>query len=76
MVRTCLYLQQNAGPDTTDAWYFAAVSFDNGQTMWKRLAGTGELYNNSYSGIAASPDGKSIYTGALGGVVGITDTNR
>jgi hypothetical protein len=39
------------------------------------LAGTGELYNNSFSGIAFSPDGKSVYTGVLGGVVGMTDAS-
>ena len=66
---------KNAGPGTTDAWYFAALSFYTGETVWKRLAGTGELYNNSFSGIAFSPDGKSVYTGVLGGVVGMTDAS-
>jgi hypothetical protein len=63
------------GPDRTDPWYFTAVDFETGKTVFQRLAGTGVLYNNNYSGVYLGPDG-AAYVGVLGGLVRITDTGR
>jgi hypothetical protein len=60
------------GPGTTDAWYFTAIDFRTGRTVWKRLAGTGLLYNNHYSGLHLGPDG-TIYVGVGGGIVALRD---
>jgi hypothetical protein len=58
----------------TDPWYFAAVDFHTGATVYKVLAGTGVLYNSSYVSVYLGPDGKTAYVGVLGGLVRIHDT--
>jgi outer membrane protein assembly factor BamB len=63
---------KDPGPGTTDAWYFTAIDFSTGRTVWKRLAGTGLLYNNHYSGLHLGRDG-AIYVGVGGGVVSLRD---
>jgi hypothetical protein len=61
-----------AQTDGTDAWYFTAIDFYNGQTVFKRLAGTGLGFNNNYSPVTIGPDA-SAYVGALGGLVRLWD---
>ena len=55
-----------------DAWYLTAVDFYTGKTVWKRLIGTGVLFNVHYAGLTISPKGV-LYTGVLGGTVGVAD---
>ncbi len=55
----------------TDPWYFTAVDFHTGETVFKVLAGTGILYNSYYSSVYLGPDGKTAYVGVLGGLVRI-----
>ena len=43
-----------------------------GQTIYKRLAGTGLGFNNNYAPVTLGPDG-SAYVGALGGLVLLRD---
>jgi hypothetical protein len=62
---------KDPGPDGTDAWYFTAVDFKTGATVYKRLAGTGVLYNSNYSGLYLGPDGRTAYVGVLAGLVRI-----
>lgn len=57
---------------TPDAWYLTAVNFHTGKTVWRRLMGTGVLFNVHYAGITISPSGV-LYAGVLGGTVGIAD---
>jgi hypothetical protein len=66
--RTDLHLHQ--GPQLADPWYWTALDFRTGRTVYKRLAGTGSLYNNNYAGIVLGPDG-SEYLGVLGGIISI-----
>ena len=61
--------------DGTDAWYFTALDFCTGKTVYKRLAGTGFGYNNNYAPVTLGPDG-SAYVGALGGLVLLRDRPR
>ena len=61
-----------AGPGTTDPWYFTAVDFRTGKVLWKRLSGTGELYDNFYAGTYIGPDG-TLYQGVIGGIVAMRD---
>jgi hypothetical protein len=55
-----------------DAWYLTAVDFHTGKTVWRRLLGTGLLFNVHYAGLTISPTGV-LYSGVLGGTVGIAD---
>jgi hypothetical protein len=55
-------------PDNADGWYFTALSFGTGQTLWKRLGGEGLGHNNNYAPITIGPD-SSMYLGVLGGLV-------
>ena len=61
-----------AGPGTTDRWYFTAVDFRTGKTVWRQLAGTGFLYDNDYAGTYLGPTG-TFYVGVNGGVVAMRD---
>jgi hypothetical protein len=62
-------------PDKADAWYFTALSFRTGRTLWKRLGGEGLGHNNNYAPITIGPD-SSMYLGVLGGLVMIRDRVR
>jgi hypothetical protein len=70
------YSKDPSPPDApfTDPWYFTAIDFRTGQTVFKVLAGTGILYNSNYSAVYLGPDGKTAYVGVLAGLVRIHDT--
>jgi hypothetical protein len=57
---------------TADAWFWTALDFQTGATVWKQLAGTGLNYNNHYAGIVLSKKG-TAYLGAVGGLIAIRD---
>jgi hypothetical protein len=61
------------GPANADPWYFTAIDFETGNTVFKQLAGLGPLYDNDYAGIFLGPNG-TAYVGVLGGVVAMRDT--
>jgi hypothetical protein len=69
---TGLVYTYTKGPGTEDPWYFTALDFRTGRTVYRRLAGTGVGYNNNYAGIALSRNG-SEYLGTLGGIVSTRD---
>ena len=56
----------NSGSD--DPWYFTALDFRTGATVYKRLAGDGLGFNNNYAPVTLGPDG-TAYVGVLGGLV-------
>ena len=58
--------------DGKDAWYFTALDFRSGRTVFKRLAGEGLGFNNNYAPVTLGPDG-TAYVGALGGLVALRD---
>jgi hypothetical protein len=58
--------------DGKDAWYFTALDFRTGRTVYKRLAGEGLGFNNNYAPVTLGPDG-SAYVGVLGGLVALRD---
>ena len=60
------------GRDDADAWYFTAIDFRTGRTVYKFLAGEGLGYNNNYAPVTLGPDG-SAYVGVLGGLVRVAD---
>ena len=59
-------------PGSSDPWYWTAIDFRTGRTVYKQLAGTGVGYNNNYSGIAVSRAGTE-YVGTLGGIIDVRD---
>ena len=56
-----------------DPWYFTAISYRTGKTVFKRLAGEGLGYNNNYAPITLDRKGRA-YVGAIGGLVQLRDT--
>jgi hypothetical protein len=58
---------------TADAFFWTAIDFHTGATVWKRLLGTGGLFNNHYAGVALGPDGKTAYVGVVGGLAAVRD---
>ena len=58
--------------DNADAWYFTALDFRTGATVYKRLAGVGLGYNNNFAPVSLGPDG-TAYVGALGGLTVFRD---
>jgi hypothetical protein len=60
-------------PGMSDPWYWTAIDFRNGHTVYKQLAGTGSIgYNNNYAGVALGRNG-TAYVGVLGGLVSMRD---
>jgi hypothetical protein len=56
----------------TDPWYWTAIDFRTGTTVWKKVAGTGIGFNNNYAGLALGPNG-TAYLGVLGGITSLRD---
>jgi hypothetical protein len=59
-------------PDGDDLWYFTAIRFGTGKTVWKRLTGEGLGYNNNYAPVSLRQGG-AAYVGVLGGLVMVRD---
>ncbi len=72
--RTGLIYTYTRPPDSSGAqgYYWTAVDFRSGKTVWSRFAGAGLLYNNNYAGLALGPNG-SAYLGVIGGIVKLSD---
>jgi len=64
---------KDARSDGIDAWYFTAVDFETGKTVFKILTGTGLGYNNNYAPITIGPEGGTAYVGCLNGLICISD---
>jgi hypothetical protein len=43
--------------DDTDAWYFTVLDFRTGETVYRRLAGTGFGHNNNFAPVTLGPTG-------------------
>ena len=67
-----VYTYTHPAGDQSDPWYFTALDFRTGRTVYKFRAGAGLGYNNNYAPITIGPDG-SAYVGALGGLVLVRD---
>jgi hypothetical protein len=57
-----------------DAWYFTALDFETGKTVYKVLAGTGLNFNSHYAGLYLGADG-TAYVGVIGGLVAVRDSD-
>ncbi len=59
-------------PNGTEGYYWTAVDFFSGKTVWSKYAGSGLNYNNNYAGVALGPDG-TAYLGVIGGLIALRD---
>ena len=59
--------------DGEDPWYFSAISYRTGKTVYRRLAGEGLGFNNNYAPVTLGSGGRA-YVGAVGGLVQLRDT--
>jgi hypothetical protein len=57
---------------TAQPWYWTALDFRTGRTVYQVLAGNGVGYNNNYAGIALGPNGTE-YLGTLAGIIALRD---
>ncbi|MEX0620179.1 MAG: hypothetical protein WD181_01200 [Solirubrobacterales bacterium] len=60
-------------PSGSQGYYWTAINFRTGRTVWTRYAGSGLLFNNNYAGLALGPDGNA-YLGVIGGLIKLRDT--
>ncbi len=64
---------QNEDIDENDvAWYFTAVDFETGETVYRVFTGLGRNWNNSYGPITIGPNG-TAYIGVFNGLVSVSD---
>ncbi|MFO0694049.1 MAG: hypothetical protein U0230_10875 [Polyangiales bacterium] len=66
------YTKLEGAPHDGDAYYFTAIDFETGRTVYRVLTGTGLRYDNHWAEIAIAPDG-TAYVGVLNGVLRIRD---
>ena len=64
---------KDARSDGIDAWYFTALDFETGKTVFKILTGTGMGYNNNYAPITIGPEGGTACVGCRNGLICIRD---
>lgn len=69
-----LYTREyNSGiPSLAVAWYFTAIDFRTGETVFKVHTGNGIKWNNSYGPITIGPDG-TAYVGVFNGIISVKD---
>jgi hypothetical protein len=59
-------------PSGAQGYYWTAIDFRTGHTVWNRFAGAGLLFNNNYAGLALGPDG-TAFLGVIGGILALRD---
>lgn len=62
----------NGIPKSTVAWYFTAIDFRTGKTVFKVHTGNRINWNNSYGPITIGPDG-TAYVGVFNGIISVKD---
>ena len=65
-------VQNSDIPKSAVAWYFTAVDFETGETVYKVFTGCGRNWNNSYGPITIGPNG-SAYVGVFNGLIRVAD---
>jgi hypothetical protein len=67
-----VYTKMPKAPLFSDAFYFTAIDFGTGETIYRRLTGTGMRYDNHFSPVTIGPDG-TAYVGTVNGLMAIRD---
>lgn len=65
---------RNDGGFARGQWWFTAVDFTTGETVWKQYVGTGANFNNNYAAVYLGNHG-SAYVGVTSGIVMIRDSD-
>jgi hypothetical protein len=55
-----------------DVYYWTAIDFRTGETVWQKIAGTGYNFDSWYAATAIGPTG-TIYLSAYGGLIALRD---
>jgi len=67
-----LYTKLPNAPKQADAYYFTALDFKTGRTVYQVLTGTGVRYDNNWAAISIAPDG-TAFVGVLNGLIRVRD---
>jgi hypothetical protein len=59
-------------PSGSEGYYWTAIDYHTGATVWQRYAGSGLPYNNNYAGLAIGPN-RTAYLGTTGGIIALRD---
>jgi outer membrane protein assembly factor BamB len=71
--KTGLIYTYTRPPDpAAQGYYWTAIDWHTGETVWSRYAGSGLTFNNNYAGIALGADG-TAYLGVIGGLIALRD---
>ncbi len=68
-----LYTYFRDDQDDITQWYFTAIDFETGDTVYKLRVGAGQGYNNSAGALFLHPDGGIAYTTTIFGMAMIRD---
>ena len=52
-----IYTYARPPDDAAQGYYWTAIDWSNGKTVWSKYAGSGLCFNNNYAGLALGPDG-------------------
>jgi hypothetical protein len=53
-----------------DPWFLTAIDYRTGDTVYKRLVGAGNAFNNNFAAITIGPD-QTAYVGVIGGIANV-----
>ncbi|HEX5661280.1 MAG TPA: hypothetical protein VFX59_29020 [Polyangiales bacterium] len=67
-----VYVYTKLPDQSGDAYYFTALDWHTGETVYKVLTGTGVRYDNNWAAISIAPDG-TAYVGVLNGLIRVRD---
>ncbi|MET0287796.1 MAG: hypothetical protein ABW352_25130 [Polyangiales bacterium] len=70
-----VYLYTKLPDQSGDAYYFTALDWHTGKTVYQVLTGTGVRYDNNWAAISIAPDG-TAYVGVLNGLIRVRDGAR
>lgn len=56
-----------------DVWYFTAIDFRTGETVWEKLAGTGRWFDRYWPLPFLGPN-ETLYAAGYGGIFAVRDT--
>jgi len=67
-----IYAYARPEDPSAQGYYWTAIDWRNGKTVWSQYAGSGLGFNNNYAGIALGPNG-TAYLGVTSGIVTLRD---
>jgi hypothetical protein len=70
-----LYTKLPDAPQGADAYYFTAIDFHSGRTVFRVLTGTGLRSDNHWAALSLAPDG-TAFVGVLNGLIRVRDARK